>query len=91
MAGNVAANTLEAGNLKRMTKVTLHYDLLRPLAGEELDNIANIHSTYGIVRLQAAPSLDSLTVDYDASRLMKKDVEAVLHRFGMPIRVPTPA
>jgi hypothetical protein len=70
-----------------MTKVTLHYDLLAPLAGEELESIANIHSTYGIVRVQVSPGLDKLTVDYDASRLMKKDVEAVLQRFGLPIRV----
>ncbi len=69
-----------------MTKVTLHYDLQRPLAGEDLDNIANIHGTYGIVRVQVAPSLDKLIVDYDASRMMKKDVEATLHRFGLPVR-----
>lgn len=74
-----------------MTKVTLHYNLQRPLAGEDLDNIANVHSTYGIVRVQVAPSLDALTVDYDASRLMKKDVESVLHRFGLPIRVAAAA
>jgi len=70
-----------------MTKVTLHYDLQRPLGSEDLDNIANVHSTYGIVRVQVAPSLDKLTVDYDASRLTKKDVEATLHRFGLPIQV----
>ena len=72
-----------------MTKVTLHYDLEKPLAGEELDNVANIHSTYGIVRVQVAPSLNRLTVDYDASRLSKKDVEATLHRFGFPVRTVT--
>ena len=70
-----------------MTKVTLHYDLLRPLTAEELDRIADIHSKYGMARVQIAPTLDKLTVDYDASRLMKTDVEATLHRFGLPIRV----
>ena len=70
-----------------MTKVTLHYDLERPLSGDDLDNIANIHGTYGIARVQVAPSLDKLTVDYDASRMMKKDVEATLLRFGLPVRV----
>lgn len=74
-----------------MTKVTLHYDLERPLSGEDLENIANVHGTYGIARVRVAPSLDKLTVDYDASRLMKKDVEAVLLRFGLPIRVAIPA
>lgn len=68
-----------------MTKVTLHYDLLRPLGDEDLANIANVNSTYGIARVQVAPALDKITVDYDASRLMKTDVEAVLHRHGLPV------
>jgi hypothetical protein len=69
-----------------MTKVTLHYNLERPLTEPELDNVANVHSTYGIARVQLSPSLDKLTVDYDASRLMKKDVEAVLAKHGLPIQ-----
>jgi hypothetical protein len=69
-----------------MTKVTLHYNLQTPLSGDDLDNIANVHSTYGIVRVRVAPTLDKLTVDYDASRMMKRDVEATLHRFGFPIQ-----
>jgi hypothetical protein len=35
--------------------------------------------------VQVAPTLDKITVDYDASRLMKADVEAVLMRHGIPI------
>jgi hypothetical protein len=72
-----------------MTKVTLHYDLLRPLGDDDLENIADVHGTYGIVRVQLAPSLDKLTVDYDASRLMKKDVEAELRRHGLPLKEPS--
>jgi copper chaperone CopZ len=70
-----------------MTKVTLHYDLARPLSEPDLENIANVHSTYGIARVQVAPSLDKITVDYDASRLSKRDVEAELLRHGIPIQV----
>jgi hypothetical protein len=69
-----------------MTKVTLHYDLLRPLGDDDLENVANVHGTYGIVRVRLAPSLDKLTVDYDASRLNKTDVEAELRRRGMPLK-----
>jgi copper chaperone CopZ len=68
-----------------MTKVTLHYDLIRPLTDADLESIANVHSTYGIARVQVAPALDKITVDYDASRLMKTDVEAVLARYGLPV------
>jgi hypothetical protein len=68
-----------------MTKVTLHYDLTRPLTDEDLPAIGNVHGTYGMARLQLAPSMDKITVDYDASRLMKTDVEAVLMKHGIPI------
>ncbi len=70
-----------------MTKVTLHYDLTRPLVDQDFENIANVHATYGMARVQVAPSLDTITVDYDASRLMKSDVEAVLASHGIPIQV----
>lgn len=75
-----------------MTKVTLHYPLTRPLQEEDLENVARVHSTYGMSRLrvESAPggAAQSLTVDYDASRLMKKDVEAVLMNHGIPIQIP---
>ncbi|MBZ5672617.1 MAG: hypothetical protein LAP61_00060 [Acidobacteriia bacterium] len=75
-----------------MTKVTLHYDLERKLTEEEdYTRIAAIHSVYGMVRVQLAPSLDKITVDYDASRLMKKDVEAALGRYGIPLAQRTAA
>ena len=74
-----------------MTKVTLHYDLTRPLGDEDFENIAQVHATYGVARVQVAPSLDKITVDYDASRLMKKDVEAVLANHGIPIRIAAAA
>jgi hypothetical protein len=69
-----------------MTKVTLHYDLTRALTEEDFDNIGNVHSTYGMSHVKVDPSMNKITVDYDASRLMKTDVEAVLTRHGIPIR-----
>jgi len=68
-----------------MTKVTLHYNLERPLTEPELGSVADLPSTYGIVRVQVAPGLNKIIVDYDASRLMKDDVESVLHQHGVPI------
>jgi hypothetical protein len=68
-----------------MTKVTLHYDLLRPIEDADLSRLADIHSVYGIVRVRPAASLRAITVDYDASRLMKDDVESVLARYAIPI------
>ena len=74
-----------------MTKVTVHYDFTRPLGDEDFENIAQVHATYGMARIRVAPSLDKITVDYDASRLMKKDVEAVLANHGIPIRIAAAA
>ena len=74
-----------------MTKVTLHYDLDRPLTETDLESISNLTSTYGIARVQVAPSLDKITVDYDASRLMKTDVEAELARHGLPVHPANPS
>jgi hypothetical protein len=39
-----------------------------------------------MARVQLAPSLDKITVDYDASRLTRKDMEAVLARHDIPIQ-----
>ena len=69
-----------------MTKVTLHYNLGRTLGDDDFPNIAALHSVYGIVRVQPDAALDKITVDYDASRMMKKDVEATLARFGVPVK-----
>jgi hypothetical protein len=68
-----------------MTKVTLHYDLARRLTEPELGSVADLTSTYGLERVQMAPGLDKIIVDYDASRMMRSDVESVLHRHGLPI------
>ena len=69
-----------------VTKVQLEYPLVRPLGDADAQAIADVHGSYGILRVRPAPSLDQVTVEYDASRLSEKDLEAVLQRFGIPIR-----
>ncbi|MEJ7606001.1 MAG: hypothetical protein WKF37_06980 [Bryobacteraceae bacterium] len=68
-----------------MTKVQLHYDLVKPLEDHLMDQIARVHGVYGMIRVAVAPSLDKLVVEYDASRLSALEVESVLHRAGLPI------
>jgi len=68
-----------------MTKVQLHYPLVRPLDDSDFDSVARATSFYGIVRVKVAPSLDAVDVDYDASRLSPQDVEATLARLGLPL------
>jgi len=69
-----------------VTKIDIHYDLVRPLTDDDAGKIADVHSWYGIDRVRVAPDLKSIDVEYDASRMVEKDVEAVLHRFGIPIQ-----
>ena len=69
-----------------MTKVQLEYELIRPLTDEDASGVADVHSWYGILRVQPTPALDKLAVEYDASRLSEKDVEAVLYRYRLPIK-----
>ena len=69
-----------------MTKVQLEYDLIRALTDQDDRSVGDVNSVYGIERVKLAPSLDRLQVEYDASRLTEKDVEAVLQRFGLPIQ-----
>jgi len=69
-----------------MTKVQLDYNLIRPLTDADAGKVADVHSWYGILRVQLVQTMDKLRVEYDASRLTEKDVEAVLQRFGIPIQ-----
>jgi hypothetical protein len=69
-----------------MTKVQLEYDLVRPLTDADAGGISDVHSWYGILKVQLTPSMNKLAVEYDASRLSEKDVEDVLQRFGLPIK-----
>jgi hypothetical protein len=68
-----------------MTKVQLTYDLLKPLGDELMGQIARAHGVYGILRVSLAPSLDKLTIEYDATRLSAIEVETTLHNLGLPI------
>ena len=68
-----------------MTKVQRRYALSHSLDGELLDRLARLHSVYGFLRLE--PEADALLVEYDATRFTERDVEAHLHRAGIPIEL----
>ncbi len=69
-----------------MTKIQLAYDLVRPLTDDDSKAIADVHSWYGMTHVKLARTMDKIEVEYDASRLSEKDVEAVLMRFGIPVK-----
>jgi len=68
-----------------MTRVQIHFRLQRPLEEDQLSRIADTYSLYGIQKVNVAPSMDSLTVEYDATRLRPAEVEAALAGAGIPV------
>jgi len=70
-----------------MTKVQVRYDLERPLDENMLNCVSAAHGIYGMARIAPTPDLRGLVVDYDASRLSLREVEAELRRAGIPISV----
>ena len=68
-----------------MTKVMIHFQLQRPLDDELLTRISDAHALYGIQHVKLDPSLDGLTVEYDATRLRPAEVGAALTGAGIPV------
>ena len=69
-----------------MTKITTEFELTRPIGDDEAEAVARAHSVYGFARVKLAPTLDRITVDYDATRLSPRDVENWLIRTGLPLK-----
>ncbi len=69
-----------------MTKVQIRFRLEKPLDEALLARISDAHALYGIHRVIVAPSLDSLTVEYDATRLGPAEVESALAGSGIPVQ-----
>ncbi len=68
-----------------MTKVQVRFRVQKPLDDTLLAHIAEVRAVYGIQSVKVAPSLDSLTVEYDATRLRPAEVESVLAGAGIPV------
>ena len=69
-----------------MTKVQIRFKVLKPLDEVLLARISDAHAFYGINRVTLAPSMDALTVEYDASRLKPAEVESALAGAGIPVQ-----
>ena len=64
----------------------MRFRLPKPLDEVLLARVADAHSVYGIQKVMVAPTLDSLTVEYDATRLRPAEVEAALTGAGIPVQ-----
>lgn len=68
-----------------MTKIQKNFRLLHPLNDEMLAKLSDASAVYGIQKIRVAPSLDSLMVEYDATRMRPAEVEAALAGAGIAI------
>ena len=71
--------------LAEMTKVQIDFPLQHALDDELMTRLAGAYSIYGIQKIKLAPGQDSLTVEYDATRLRPAEVHAALTRAGIPV------
>ncbi len=68
-----------------MTRVEARFILQKPLDEKTMSRLADSHAIYGILRVRLDPSLEALSVEYDATRLQAPDVQAALGRAGIPV------
>ena len=68
-----------------MTKLQRKYQLTKPLTDELMKRISDAHGIYGFQKIQLAPSLDAITVEWDATRFSVEKMENALHSAGIPI------
>jgi hypothetical protein len=70
-----------------MTKVQTSYKLSRTLGDRDFESVSRLTSVYGIFSAKIGSSLDTLRVEYDASRLTPSQLQAVIEQHGLPIKV----
>jgi len=68
-----------------MTKVQTRFKLSRTLNETDFDQISRVHAVYGILLARLSQSGDELLVEYDSSRLVRKEVSGILAGHGLPI------
>ena len=70
---------------RTITKVQIHFRQPKPLDESLPPRLEKDTSLYGIQKINLAPSLDRLMVEYDATRLRPAEVEAALACAGIPV------
>ena len=68
-----------------MTKLDVHFRLAKPLDETMIKNLADANAKYGIERITLDPAMDGLTIEYDATRLRRAEVEATLACAGIAV------
>jgi hypothetical protein len=68
-----------------MTRIQVQLPLQQPLSQVHFAALAGTSKIYGILAAKPGPSLRSIVVEYDATRLSSREVEAAMRRVGIPV------
>lgn len=66
-----------------MTRIQIHFRLRQPLNEAAMAKLSDASVIYGIQKVKLGAGLDSLMVEYDATRMRPADVEAALAHAGV--------
>ena len=68
-----------------MTKIQKTFRLRQPLNDAMMAKLSDANAVYGIQKIRVAANLESLMVEYDATRLRPAEVEAALAGAGIAV------
>jgi hypothetical protein len=71
-----------------MTFLELVFPYEPPVGERELSSLNAVHEVYGIRAVKFNQGMNTVTVEYDASRLTKGDIEFMLRNAGIRLRNP---
>jgi len=83
--GVKGADSRRAGIIRRMTFMTITYELQEPLKAEQFRALGQFANTYGLQKFHFDEKTNRLHFDYDASRLKETVVEHVLRAARIPV------
>ena len=84
---NEAASQAAACYNGGVTLVEVTYDLQHPIRPEQFRALGEFANTYGIRRFRVNEQLQSISIEYDASRLKETEVAHVLRMARIPVQL----
>jgi hypothetical protein len=70
-----------------VTLVEVTYNLQHPIRPEQFRALGEFANTYGIRRFRVNEQLQSISIEYDASRLKETEVAHVLRMARIPVQL----
>jgi len=72
-----------------VTFLEAEFSYAPPVGERELTALNNLHDVYGIRLMKFNQQTNTVKIEYDASRLIKSDIEFMLRNAGIRVQNPT--